>query len=239
MEILVALTVTAIVFTALFGVFDRVMNVAGEVDRRAKLSQEARLVMMQIERDLGSIVLNTQNATQSGTNATNATQIMPLQGQSPESDFFDQSEPVLVFSTSSGLDVSATFPNYQIYAVAYWLREQEDGSLKTYDLFRAQRPLVNTVNEQDVRDWEQVLLSSHISSLRVSFFDPQQARILRTWGQDSDTQQTRTAKAPLFVFIQVRFASEDGTTKEFVSLHQVRKLKDELTYFPDLPPNDW
>jgi hypothetical protein len=63
--------------------------------------------------------------------------------------------------------------------------------------------------------------------------------MLRTWGQDSDTQQARTAKAPPFVFIQVRFASEDGTTKEFVSLHQVRKLKDELTYFPDLPPNDW
>mgnify|MGYP006278139861 CR=1 FL=1 len=238
MEILVAMTVTAIVFTALFGVFDRVMNVAREVERRAKLSQEARLVMLQIQRDLDSIVLNTKSTTQSGTNATNATQIMPLQGQSPDSDFFDQSEPVLVFSTSSGLDVNATFPNYQIYAVAYWLQKPEDGSPQEFDLFRAQRPWVNTVNEQDAPEWERVLLSSHISSLRVSFFDPQQARMLDAWGHDGFEQQTRTAKAPPFVFIQARFESEDEMAKEFVSLHQVRELKDELTYFPDLFPDE-
>jgi hypothetical protein len=232
----VALTVTAIVFTALFGVFNRVTDVAGNIEKKGRLSQEARLVMLQIQRDLESMVRSPANATGSQESASNATQPVPFAGYSPNSDLFLAQTPILEFSTRSDLDANATFPGNRIHKVAYWLEQNGEENGRAGELHRSQVPLVNTVSEagNGEQQPEQVLLSSRIQSLHLAFYDPEENRMVSSWGREESGQRSGGLKPPPFVLVQVRFTLDDSVSKRFISLHQLGELETDISYLPEL-----
>ena len=81
---------------------------------------------------------------------------------------------------------------------------------------------------------EGIRLSSRIASLELSFFDPETEMMVSAWGQEESRQQSQAHQPPPFIFLQVRFAVNDEVSKDFVALHQLKKLEKPLPSIPGL-----
>ncbi len=114
LEIMVALAISAIIFTCLFSVFSRVTETAEQVDRRLKVSQDKRVILLQLIRDLDSLYL-PENEEKEGPRDFSFT------GQDPSEALGPDNATILEFSTASDLSFNSTRIGRGINRVKYVL----------------------------------------------------------------------------------------------------------------------
>ena len=154
MEILVALAIVSLVFTSLFAVFDKVLDVADQVEQRKALTQTGRLVLMRLSSDLESLLRpekeapqqkNTQNTTGKGSWRAFQAESLPETGLGSA-----ENATLLSFATSSGLEFNSTWPSHSLYRVEYIVEplQEED----RYRLLRRQRtfPYLEATGKQSL-----------------------------------------------------------------------------------------
>mgnify|MGYP006290451451 FL=1 len=210
LEILIALSIVATVFTTLFAVFDRVTDVADAVDRQTNLSQEARLVVLQIQKDLNAVVLPDQERHKK----TKSSSIVPVSGQSPDMESIAKEKHVLTLTTWASLDLNIPFPGQQMNVVRYSLTPV-NGTDHLYSLYRLERPALPRVSDQGPPLFQKTLLSSHISSLQIGFFDPEKETLDSSWEPKETRGQNISLKSPSWISLKLDFSSAPGQTRRF------------------------
>lgn len=222
MEILIALALVSILFTSLFAVFDTVTDVAENVDHTARLSQEARLVALQLQRDLGSLSSITPRAG----NQNNAT--AALSGYSPDQAADPANQPVLAVTTHASLDFNSTFPSQSQARVAYYFLPETVGDTETTPgLYRRARPLLPQP-EFIAPSTDSLLLSTHLTDIQVQFFDPDLGMAVSNWPPQQSQTANEAPSLPLWATVRLTFTDEQNTTLRYAFFHAFHR--------PDAPP---
>jgi type II secretion system protein J len=126
MEILVALALAAIVATSVFAVFDRTLDVGGEIEESVPALQMLRMTLDRLATDLHCLAFPGGSGRDNAT-GEQAGNIFGFQGVSPDSAFFPEDNGsgvvLLAFSTWSCLDTGTEIPRGRLNRVEYVLRQ--------------------------------------------------------------------------------------------------------------------
>ena len=213
LEILIALAIVALVFTSLFAVFDKVMDVAGHVEQRKNVVQTGRLVLMRLNADLGSLLQPEENEqkTADPLNATAEGSWKAFRGESlPESglDAFANAT-VLSFATSSGLEFNSTWPGHSLYRVTYIIEPVEQGE-ERYRLLRRQTQFPYL----DAAQMESLELCRNLSELEIQFHTGDETLPQLSWNTDAYAEEEQ----PIPAAVAIRFTLQDESGSERFSL---------------------
>ena len=203
LEILVALTVSAIAFTALFAIFSRVTDVAGKVDAQVRLTQVGRTILHRLRSDVESLYRPQEEET--GTNSTLFSGEQPLLG-----DVFE-AQNVLEFFSFSGLSFTPEFPKRQINRVSYILSPREDSEL--YQLIR--RETTSALVSGEKRQQQSNTFSQNVEAFEVEFFEDQNAMAVSSWNRDTFASEEHMWPESFVVLFTLAY---QGKTMDFESL---------------------
>lgn len=104
MEILVALAIISILFSALFGVFSRIAQTADQAQTELNLGQVGRMLCSQVSQDLEDVYL-VKGEKETGANNASSAAWAEFTGNSPDPDTMETTV-LLSMATFSALDFS-------------------------------------------------------------------------------------------------------------------------------------
>jgi type II secretion system protein J len=130
LEIVIAVTILAAVFTGLYSAFSSTLETTEAVESERDVEQAARLGLMRMADDLASVYFKE---VASGSEAS------PYRFEGGDTEALDQGGTVLEFATSGRLDFDMVFPSLRINRVSYAL-EADPVSGSYYRLVRREIP---------------------------------------------------------------------------------------------------
>jgi prepilin-type N-terminal cleavage/methylation domain-containing protein len=209
LEIMVAVTIAGIVFTGLFAVFDKVLNVAEQVSRQTNLVQVGQRIALQISNDLDSFYYPAN-----ATNGSNATARFDFTGRSPDVEGAESNATVLEFATASSLSFEQGFPVRRINRVSYVLAKIPSNgphSAERYRLLRKETPFADVPG--DARKPRSMTMSNRIGSLELAFLGRGQEMPKTSWNADGFGEQSQ--EPPRAVRVVFEIASDSGDGERF------------------------
>ncbi|MCF8037764.1 MAG: prepilin-type N-terminal cleavage/methylation domain-containing protein [Desulfohalobiaceae bacterium] len=214
LEILVALSITAIAFTVLFTVFSRVAGVAEKVQEQSSLGQVGRTIVLRLGSDLESLYRPSGDEAEKDTNST------LFSGEEPGADLFEE-QTVLEFSSTAGLSFDPAFPKRQVNRISYVLSPSENEQ-ELYRLIRQETTHALVGGEE--RDKQSITLSRSIEAFEIEFFKDEDSLPESNWNRGFLGAEDKGRPAS----IAVRFTLADkDKSREFASVFFIGKEQDE------------
>ena len=173
-EILVALSISAVALTAVFGVFSQVSTVAEKIETRSKLGQAGRTVMLRLQTDLEALY------RPSGPKKRFETQAL-FSGAQPPEDLFEP-HTALDFVSCASLSFEPHFPQHTINRISYILKPgaESDG---LYQLLRQETAHASLPGEALRK--RTLTLSRIVAAFEIEFFRDQDAMPLSAWNRET------------------------------------------------------
>jgi prepilin-type N-terminal cleavage/methylation domain-containing protein len=144
-EVLVAVVITAVVMSTLFGVYGQTLETSRSVSAASGEDQTARLLLGQIADDLDSLryvapkdVRPEAGPGRSGRAGRTARQDVPTEFIGLEPDAKGDSSVLLAFTTASSLTFTGDYPSRRLARVGYVLEKGAAPGL--YRVFRTEMP---------------------------------------------------------------------------------------------------
>ena len=202
---MIALSILAIIFTSIYGVYSKVLDVADSVDKNSNFSQIGYRALTQIANDLDSIYYPQEDKDTNSTNSSVKEDKFIFQGKSP-SKYVGNNATILKFSTTSSLGFNSTFPSHQINQVKYILKKTENDRFK---LVRQESPIhyIAGANQKPFR----ITLCSYLKQVELSFYSSDQPNPSSSWNQGLEKDK----KIPLAVQMNLIMATGENTEKQF------------------------
>ncbi len=203
LEIMIALSILAIVFTSIYGVYSQVLDVAENVDKRSASTQIGYRALTQIAKDLEGIYLPRERDNNS-SNASSKEDKFIFQGKSP-SEYFGDNATILEFSTTSSLGFNSTYPAHQINKVKYILKKT---SKKHFQLIRQETPLHYISEKNPFR----ITLCTKIKEMEILFHSPNRSRPTDSWNRG---YRNKNKKLPSAVELKISMYLDKKNEKIF------------------------
>jgi|GEM_PF-6785629 len=209
---MIALSILAIIFTSIYGVYSKVLDVADSVDKNSNFSQIGYRALTQIANDLDSVYY--PQGEDKDTNSTNASvkkDKFIFQGKSP-SKYVGNNSTILKFATTSSLGFNSTFPSHQINQVKYILKKTENDRFK---LIRQENPIhyIAGATQKPFR----ITLCSYLKQVEISFYASDQPNPSSSWNQGLEKDK----KTPLAIQINLIMATGENTEKAFQLMRNI------------------
>ncbi len=200
LEIMVAMTIVAVIFTSLYGTFNASMGVAQDAKDFRDLDDLARLILLRVSSDLESSSLppKDQKAKEN-----------PFLGQA----FHEGSEAgtILEFFSNACLDFEHPPPCYRRNRIQYRLQaETEEAALletpQVYSLYRIEQPFAGQRSEQQSRRLE---LADNVTGLTFHYLS-ENGDLQESW---NSTRQENIL--PRKIQIDLTLETRQGTARSF------------------------
>lgn len=173
LEIMVALLLTGIIFSILFGVYGQTLDVAEEVEQEQERMRMLRLGTERIRLDLQGVVSPPQDPGEE--NATQGDQSQPPVFLIRDVAHLSEEDPVLMtFYTLNMLEFSDRFPRREAVRVAYLVRDRI--LIRRQSLFPG---LAGEWPEQEVE------LAEDVQNVRLSCTGPD-GELLSSWPPEGE-----------------------------------------------------
>lgn len=231
LEIIIALAIIALVFTGLFSVFSSALGVADDVKRAQDLDQVARVILLQINKDLRSYYdAYTDKQKDDSNNQAEDLAQQDLEDQKEQRSGFrarefiperENEQVLLEFYSASSLGFSSNYPQLRANHISYILRKKEKPVEYTevtenrdYILLRKEVPFAGEELEQKEKIFE---MASNVVSCTFNYQDRE--------GEDFSTWQASEAKnkIPALVKVKLVLRGQQGHERSYrlnVDLHQ-------------------
>lgn len=207
---MIALSILAIIFTSIYGVYSKVLDVADSVDKNSNYSQIGYRALAQIANDLDSVYYPPEedkegNSSNTTSNASIEKEKFIFQGKSP-SKYFGKNSTILKFSTTSSLGFNSTFPSHQINQVKYILEKTKEDRFK---LVRQENPIHYLAGGKQKRF--RVTLCPYLKEVELSFHSQDQTNPASSWNQGLEKDK----EPPLAVEMDLTMATGEDSQQEF------------------------
>jgi prepilin-type N-terminal cleavage/methylation domain-containing protein len=197
-EILVALSISAIALTAVFGVFSQVSTVAGKIETQSTLGQAGRTIMLRLQTDLEALY------RPSGSKKHFQTQAL-FSGAQPPEDLFEP-HTALDFVSSASLRFEPHFPQHTINRISYILKPGAESNAP-YQLLRQETAFASLPGE--VRRKRTLTLSRIVAAFEIEFFREEDQMPLSAWNREALSPEDRIWPE----LLAVRLTLADSDTK--------------------------
>ena len=212
LEIMIALSILAIIFTSIFGVYSQVLDVAENVDKQGEFSQIGYRAITQIADDLDSIYVPQNNNTESSNSSEEQNKFV-FQGKSP-SEYIDDNATLLRFSTTASLGFNSTFPDHQINEVKYILQKTQK---ETFQLLRQETPMHYISGKKSFR----ITLCPNIKEMEILFHSADRSNPASSWNQGYTDKKE---KLPTAVELTITMSTGDKREKIFRLMRTTNRL---------------
>ena|GEM_PF-1433081 len=196
-EVLVTLTILAVIFSLLYMTFHQSMAVMADTDDRAEVIRQGRLILERVTGDLkGAILFQQQTVPQKF--------ISGLVGRSTKegNDFMDR----LDFTTKTPFTSTSTEKDWGLEEIGYYLDHQPGARGLT--LFRRQD---EALDGDLTRGGRSLALCDRVRSLGFSYFDLQGKKV-KDW---NSLEGERKNQLPSRVEILLRLEDSRGQAHDF------------------------
>jgi len=157
LEILIAITILALVVSSLYGAYSGTLDTTEMVESIRDVDQVARLALMQMVDDLKSLYFEKAQG-EDKESPYSFVGVMEAEGEGGA---------IVAFATTARLDFGMTFPSQRINRVSYMVEKQPD-NVKLYRLVRKELPFADLSGErQDIL----VEIADGVESLSLTYFN--------------------------------------------------------------------
>ncbi len=201
---MIALAIAGIVVASLFAVYDRTLEVGEQVREQTGLEQSARMIFMQLHRDLeGLYYRESENATEPGPYAF-------LGGEDAGRRQTRGATTILRLGSTASLGFARqTFPERGLYRVRYLLRGSDTGEEAPRTLVREQLPFPGI--REDAR---RIALANNVSEVEIAFV-PSGGGSRSSWSSAGGRDGENRPPLPQSVVFEMVLQSEGGTERAY------------------------
>lgn len=173
-EILVALSISAIAILAVFGIFSQVSAVAEDIAIQTKLGQAGRTLILRLRTDLHALYRPSGKKAGFGDQAL-------FSGEQPPEDLLE-AHTLLDFVSCSSLSFAPHFPKHSINRISYSLEPGGEEN-ELYQLIRQE--IAHATVPGDARRVQRLTMSRSVAAFELEFFQDQALPPQSSWNRDA------------------------------------------------------
>jgi type II secretion system protein J len=204
LEVLVALCILAVVFSALYGTYSGTVESCERVEAAREREQAGRLALMHITDDLKSVYYR------------------PFQGDEEFSPYRFQGgtgAAIVAFAATASLGFPGAFPSLAVNRIGYLLEPQPNGE-PGYRLLRQETPFADLPGQGTER---RVEVADRVQALSLTYADAE-GEWVSTWDSASD----ETADPlPRLVAVRLLMRAEESEPVLFTTVLSLRPAPEE------------